>query len=615
MADWASSTPLLVVSHPQPPRPSASSTVDLSGPMLPREAALTKRVLIAGDEPRIRCALDDYLTDGGYETAMTAGVREALSLARDGHFDVVLLDLRMPQVQGLDVIATLAEEQPSLPVVVTSATGRLDDAVQAMRGGAWDYVSKPIRDMGEIPLAIERTLDRVRLVAERDHCQREVERLNQLLEVEVLRQTSGLRAQNRRLTATNRVAHAVSHALEFDSMLSRALGAVLSAVEAESGVLQLLNPATSCLYIAAAQGFSDEQVPYGLPLALGTAVAGKTARDGHVMRGWVTPTEECLPGLDLSEHKSYAFVPLRASDSSVSLDGDPGHQVVVGLLGVFSQRENAFHPDELDLLTAVGSQLGVAITRAQYASDLRRANLQLETANEELKRLDSLRAQFVQNVTHELRTPLALVSGYVELLAGGGLSDDSWHHAIQVTKERMGALVELVEAVTTLQDLNTAPLRIERVSAAELIRTVCRMTNQRAIGSETTIRYEDRGTDLVFPGDFPRLAQALHQLLDNACKFSDPGQEVTVSSGVSPAGDHVIISVCDQAIGIAEEEHSRIFDRFYQIDGSATRRHGGTGLGLALVREIVEAHGGWVRVESQVGAGSTFVVGLPLDGT
>jgi len=521
----------------------------------------------------------------------------------------------MPHVQGIDVIAALTEERPPLPVVVTSTTGRLDDAVQAMRSGAWDFISKPIRDMGEVSLAIERTLDRVRLVAERDHCQRELERLNQSLEVEVLRQTSGLRAQNRRLTATDRVAHAVSHALEFDSMLSRVLGAAMTAVAAESGVVQLLNPATSCLYIAAAQGFSDEQVPYGLPLPLGTAVAGKTARDGHVMRGWITPTEECLPGLDLSEHKSYAFVPLCASDSPESLDNGPRHQVVVGLLGVFSQREDAFHPDELDLLTAVGSQLGVAVTRAQYASDLRRANLQLETANEELRRLASLREHFIQNVTHELRTPLALVRGYIELLAGGGLSDDSWRQAIHVTRERVLALVELVEAITTLQVLGTTPLKIEQVSATELIMTVCQMANQRATGSETTIRYEDLDADLVFPGDFSRLAQALHQLLDNACKFSDPGQEITVSSGVSPAGDHVIISVCDQGIGIAEEEHSRIFDRFYQIDGSATRRYGGTGLGLALVREIVEAHAGWVRVESQVGAGSTFIVGLPLNVT
>ncbi len=574
---------------------------------------MTKRVLIAEDEPVVRCALDDYLTDCGFETATAADGHEVLSLVREGHFDVVLLDLQMSQVQGLDVIAALAEEQPSLPVVVASSTGRLGDAVQAMGSGAWDFVSKPIRDMSEISLAIERTLDRVRLVAERDHCRKEMDRLNHLLEVEIPRQTSGLRAQVHRLSAMNRVAHAVSHALEFDTMLSRALGAVLTAVAAESGVVQLLNPATSCLYIAAAQGFSDEQVPYGQPLPLGTAAAGRTAMDGNVMRGWVGPTEECLPGLDLSEHKSYAFVPLRASDSPASLSDDLRHQVVVGLLGVFSQREDAFHPDELDLLTAVGSQLGVAVTRAQYASDLRRANLQLETANEELKRLDTLREQFIQNVTHELRTPLALVRGYVELLASGGLSDDSWGHAMQVTRERTLALVELVEAVTTLQNLNAAPLKMQPVSATELIRTACQMTSQRAIGSEITLHCRDSEKDLVVPGDFSRLAQALHQLLDNACKFSDPGQRVTVLSGVSSTGDYAIITVRDQGIGIAEEEHSRIFDRFYQIDGSAARRHGGTGLGLALVREIVEAHDGWVRVESQVGVGSAFVVGLPLD--
>ncbi len=573
---------------------------------------MTKRVLIADDEPLVRCALDDHLTYCGFETATAVDGREVLSLVREGHFDIVLLDVRMQHVQGLDVVAVLAGEQPSLPVVVTSSTGRLGNADQATRSGAWDSISKPICDMSEVSVTIERTLDRVRLVAERDHFRKEMERLNHLLQVEVPRQTSGLRAQIHRLSAMNRVAHAVSHTLEFDAMLSRALGAVLTAVAAESGIVQLLNPATSCLYIAAAQGFSDGQVPYGQPLPLGTAAAGKTARDGNVMRGRIGPTVECLPGLDLSEHKSYAFVPLRASHSPASLDNDPRHQLVVGLLGVFSQREDAFHPDDLDLLTAIGSQLGVAVTRAQYASDLGRVNLQLEAANEELKRLDTLREEFIQNVTHELRTPLALVRGYVELLASGGLSDDSWSHAMQVTRERTLALVELVEAITTLQEAGSGPLTMQPVSATELIRTACQMTEQRAIGSEITVHRRESVRDLVFPGDFSRLAQALHQLLDNACKFSDPGKAVTVLSGVSSTGEYAIITVRDQGIGIVEEEHSRIFDRFYQIDGSAARRYGGTGLGLALVREIVEAHDGWVRVESQVGVGSAFVVGLPL---
>lgn len=574
---------------------------------------MAKRVLIADDEPLIRRALDDFLTGLGYETATAGDGRQALALARDTAFDLVMLDLRMPEMHGLEVIGALAEERPLLPIVVVSATGRLGDAVEAMRSGAWDFISKPISDMGEISLTIERALERAQLIEDRDRAQEEISRLNASLGAEVLKQTEDLRAQNRRLTAMNRVAHAVSHALEFDTMLSRALDAVLTAVEAGNGVIQLLNPATQCLYVAAARGFGPGQVPYGQPLSLGEAVAGRTARDGHVTRGWITSEDGCLPGLDLDGLKSYVFVPLYASDSASSSESESRHQVVVGLLGIFSDREDAFHPDELELLTGVGNQLGVAVTRAQYASDLRRANLQLEEANDGLKRLDTLREQFIQNVAHELRTPLALVRGYVELLARGGLSDDSWEHALTVTRERVVALVELVEAITTLQDLSSGPLEMESISARDLITTACQMTGQRAAGAETTLAPMPAEPDVVFPGDFGRMAQVLHQLLDNACKFSETGTSVTVASSKSPSGDYAIIAVQDEGIGIAAEEQSRIFDRFYQIDGSATRRYGGTGLGLALVKEIVEAHDGWVRVESEVGVGSTFTLGLPID--
>ena len=115
----------------------------------------------------------------------------------------------------------------------------------------------------------------------------------------------------------------------------------------------------------------------------------------------------------------------------------------------------------------------------------------------------------------------------------------------------------------------------------------------------------------AFPGDFTRLAQALHQLLDNACKFSPEATTVTITAEVTE--DDAIISVTDQGIGIPLEEQAYIFDRFYQVNGSTTRRYGGAGLGLAVVKETVEAHGGQVTVESVVGKGSTFSIRLPLE--
>jgi signal transduction histidine kinase len=133
------------------------------------------------------------------------------------------------------------------------------------------------------------------------------------------------------------------------------------------------------------------------------------------------------------------------------------------------------------------------------------------------------------------------------------------------------------------------------------------------VNADIELRCEQLADLPTFPGDFTKLSQALHQLLDNACKFSPEGTAVTITAQVDSDEGAVCISVADQGIGISPEEHERIFERFYQVDGSLARRYGGTGLGLALAREIVEAHGGEVSVESEVGVGSTFTICLPLE--
>ncbi|MGC9467723.1 MAG: ATP-binding protein [Anaerolineae bacterium] len=573
---------------------------------------MSKRVLIADDEPLICRALADYLSDCGYETATASDGEEALEMARSESFDVLLVDLRMPKVHGLDVISALSLEQQNLPIVVVSGTGVLGDAIEAMRLGAWDYISKPILDMDEVVVVLDRVLEKAQLIAERDHYQQEITRLNRSLEAEVARQTRDLRTQNIRLAAMNHVAHALSHSGDLDTMLARALGASVGAVNAQAGLVQLLNPATRCLYVARTLGLSKEDLPFDNPLPVGEGVPGEVARSGEPSVGTRRDHTSTEPPPLPDGYNAFAYLPLRATEGISIWEGDPAdRQSIVGVLAIYATEEHGFDTEEVEVLRTVGNQLGVAITRTQYAAELRRANLQLEAANADLRRLDTLREQFIQNVAHELRTPLALVRGYVELLAEGGMTPEQREQALKVTRERVAALVELVESITTLQDLSSEPLNIELISPVELLQTACRMTSQRALAAGITLKCVRPAEVPPFTGDFGRLTQALHQLLDNACKFSDPGTTAEISAGLSPDRRYVTISVSDEGIGIPPEEHERIFERFYQVDGSATRRYGGTGLGLALVKGVVEAHDGWVQLESDVGEGSVFTIAIP----
>ncbi len=585
-----------------------------------------KRVLITKRDQQVWPGLAGLLTeDCDCEIIYAADRETTLSRARNRPLDLVLVDLSSEasspsSFHSLDLIGELSSERPHLPVVAVTDSGGSGNALAALRQGAWDCIPASPDDPAAVLSTIQRVLARSRRLAEgpaRGPATERAERRMRALQAQVAAQARELRRQNLRLTALGRVAQAISHAPEVDTMLERVLTAVLAGVEAHSGCIQLLSPATAHLYVTTISNLSREELPFGDPLPLGSeSIPGRVAADGRLRTGvreagrssLVSPLPPCAG--------SYAYIPLRSSDGATLWDGTVvAGDAVVGVLSVFANHPEGLTTEQLDLLNVVCSQLGVAITRAHYAADLRRANLQLEEANVELRRLDDLREQFIQNVAHELRTPLALVSGYVDLLLEEGcLSPAQQEQALQVIDERVAALVRLVESITTLQDVRTEPLDIEAIQISELVPTVCRMIAQRATAEHVTVRCVERYDLPEVSGDFLCLSQALYQLLDNAVKFSDTGTQVTVTPGFSADGRYVTVEVRDEGIGIPEAEYERIFDRFYQIDGSTSRRYGGTGLGLALVKEILEAHGGWVAVDSTPDVGSAFTMAVPLAG-
>jgi len=226
---------------------------------------------------------------------------------------------------------------------------------------------------------------------------------------------------------------------------------------------------------------------------------------------------------------------------------------------------------------------------------------------EELVRLQ---AEFIQNVAHELRTPLTLVRGYVELLADEGLDEETRRRIASAAFSRTLELVERVEAITTLRELEEGEFHPEPVNLMDLAHTVLKMARQKAHRAGVALRLEGPLHPLIVTGDPVRLMEAMEQLVDNAIKFSPAGTQTCVR--LYTRASEVHIRVIDQGIGIPPDQLERIFNRFYQVDGSTTRRFGGMGLGLSIVRAIAEAHGGRVWADSRgPGRGSTFTLALP----
>jgi len=228
------------------------------------------------------------------------------------------------------------------------------------------------------------------------------------------------------------------------------------------------------------------------------------------------------------------------------------------------------------------------------------------------RHLDEMKSQLLSTVSHELRTPLASIKGFASTL----LRDDvQWEPAaqrefLQIIDQEADRLSELIANLLAMSRLEAGVLRMdfERVALPPLVEQVLAEMQPR-------VRGHTLSADV--PADLPevwaderRVRQVLHNLIENALKYSGSGE---VAVRARREGEVVHLSVSDQGIGIRADQLERIFERFYQVDGAATRRAGGVGLGLSICKGIVEAHGGRIWVESTPGAGSTFHFTLPID--
>lgn len=305
------------------------------------------------------------------------------------------------------------------------------------------------------------------------------------------------------------------------------------------------------------------------------------------------------PPHSLAKIRAWMGVPLLFGDN------------VIGMIALDKREPGFYTAEHARLAVAYAAQAAIAIENARLYQRLEEQSAQLAQAVQELQDLDRLRNQVVQNVSHELRTPLTLIQGYTELLLGGGLGtlSASQKRALTTIQEYARTLGRLIYNLTALRTFPRETLAPMPLSIAEVIEHV--LTEQQPQAEKNGVRFL---TD--FPADLPpvlgdreRLDLVFYHLIDNAIKFSPDGGDVVVRAWADD--EWVYVSVKDQGIGIAPEHLDRIFQRFYQVDGSTRRRFGGMGIGLALVWEIVEAHGGRVDVSSQPGQGSQFTITLP----
>jgi signal transduction histidine kinase len=398
-----------------------------------------------------------------------------------------------------------------------------------------------------------------------------------------------------RLSRMVEVSVTLNSTLDLDRLLQFIIGTAADLVGSEAASVMLIDENTHELVFAAATG-SDPRELARIPVPLEGSIAGTIVReDRPLIINDVTADPRHFRQVSEKtgfQVRSLIGVPMRIRDR------------VLGVLEAVNKRQGAFNEADLQTLSIIASLAAVAIENAR----LLRA---LQDAYDELGKLDKLKSDFIAVASHELRTPLGVILGYAAILKEEAAGESSGHAAAVLNSAlRMRSLIEDMTNMNLLQ-VGSAAIQLELQPLQPVVRSVYDEVLEiiQAKGVRAELRLPESAISVM--ADAPKLGMALTNLLNNAMRFTPSGGSISLE--VERHGSEAWVRVRDSGSGIPQADLERIFDQFYQVEDHMTRRHGGMGLGLAIVRAIAKGHGGRVWAESDgEGQGAIMTVALPI---
>lgn len=373
---------------------------------------------------------------------------------------------------------------------------------------------------------------------------------------------------------------------ELAAQLTYTASASVLLIDEESGELR---------FVAVTGHHSATLKPVIVPME--ASIAGTVARENRPLLirdvradpRWYQPADQASG----FETRSIIAVPLQL------------HGQVIGVVEAVNKQDGTeMSWDDVEILSTLATQAAVAVNNARLLS-------QLQAAYDELNELDRMKSEFIAVAAHELRTPLSLILGYSAFLRANasGLTREQADVVLQSAMR----LRSLIDDMINLREVDAgeAVLRVETVPLQELVGTSVEEVRHIAEAKQQSIHLSLPAAPVLVEVDREKIALALSNLLSNAVKFTPSGQRIGVRVGSRPG--EAWATIWDTGTGISPEQQARVFDRFYQGECSLTRQYGGMGLGLSIVKEMVDLHHGSISVESQPGKGSAFTMYLPTN--
>jgi len=475
------------------------------------ETAFKYSILVMDDEKRIRDVTQKFLTEEGFEVAVAETGEIGMEMIEAKNFDIILLDLMMPGISGLEALPLLKARHPYTVVIVITGYATLEHSIEAMKKGAFDFIPKPFSPQ-DLRMVVTKAIEFIRTLQD------------------IANEKSRIRV-----------------------LINELSGGVL-ATDIQKQVV-LANPAFL------------KMINY-----FGEGVSGR-------------PVSDIIQNKDMEEMIDQALTMPEEKFSDLTMEINLGEKILSVRCIPFRDRLDR----NLGTITVMND-----ITAA--------------------KKMDQLKSDFVSMVAHEIRSPLNSVAMQIKVILDGLAGDvaDKQYDMLTRALAKIQALGDLSTELLDLAKIESGLITQERekVNMSELLTEQVAFYQEVAGGKKSRLLLE------VLP-DLPpvlvnrqNMDEVISNLISNAISYTPEGGEITVSASVE--NNYLCIRVKDNGIGICEDDLDRIFDRFYRVKDEKTRYITGTGLGLPIVKSIVEAHNGRLNVESDPEKGSTFFVYIPL---
>ena len=553
-------------------------------------------LLTIDDETGLRHGIRDYFEDSGFTVFEAENGRIGLEIFRAKKPDVVLVDLRMPEVDGLEVIRTMNHEAPETPVVVVSGTGMLADAIEAIRQGAWDYVTKPIPDMLALEHIVERVLERARLLAENKRYQEDLEKL-------VEQKTADLQASMKKLTERGEAFEHLAKilvGLSGDDISFRIIKACAAIFKTESALLGLLGEddkiVTSAIIL-------DNEIIPSLSFKFKGTPCEKVLRDGYCY--FREGVHKLFPEAE--------FLHQFATEGYIGVCVKNRQDEMIGILGLFSKTPIDLPDHAREVLEIIATKVTTIIE--QERAD--QAEKQLQGKLAQAQKMEAI-GVLAGGIAHDFNNILAAIMGYTELTRVDAQPDSQAAENLDkvlTAAHRAKDLVKQILAFSRQSSVDRMPIKIQPLVKESLKMLRASIPSTISITEEI---HPQSGTVLADPTQ-------IHQIVMNLCTnayhaMEETGGELSVKVNTTfidsttvletrqiPPGEYVELTVSDTGTGIGPDIITKIFEPYFTTKGTGK----GSGMGLSITHGIIKSYGGEITVESTIGQGTTFHVYLP----